>query len=1368
MPSTLETECQKRDFVNRLIGAAADRTERVYPLDETESDWAIGLGGSVQAASRLYGTTLALQDLDLGLAVEELRAASELIPLIADRRLRWWYHLLEGELELARGSHSRSVAAFERAINLAQEPPVSEPELERSYSRLMRAHRHTGNGERVANTLLRYLRERSTTTLGPEFYSTVADELLWLGEADLAFTFRQQAMQVVRPTGGCLAGDQRALARSLIALGQNGLARDYLSRSKPFWKSATRAENVLNYSVATVLCVAENDLAGAEVEFASLCELATLRSASAEAAMALAECYVEHGRQPEADALLRRYALADIRPDLRWRYYEVAATSARRQGDTNMAVAYYDAATKLASVRLPSTESVARVRDELDPWLAVANVEIGAVPTVERHRAFRARWLTSTARDMRRSMAPALLAARSQATAETKRSALQSSVDELSMISEFLTDASPHHRCDADFWATLPVANRILGRRGATLVLAGDAGARTGGNRVGLAGRLAFGLVIVIADQGSGQPSITLTVSDDEFVIEASSISQETADRVISDLHQLRTRYPVPGMRVPPRASFLATLHAASTMGWTISVSHSETGILRVEVDTISTGTDPERKPVRPRPAVAAATAPSWRDHKLAERIVALHEHRFTRVEPDLELLEEARSAGDLSLLASALLVNVGACLFSTQRETANDLMTELDQLIADHPELLASLWPSRSMYANRQYGMSRLRGDTRAMWFAACSAVAYRPDIGSDSPAWRYDFYNLGRAELDRGAPQAAWRLAGLCDPMSNSTLGRCLELALQISVLSADGRHARAADISNDHVRLARGVDAHQLQQALVLNAVVLAKVGHFTQARAALRELQGGEALRYPGQAEAVRAFVAFHQGDSEEALAACAAARLASNDGLDNVSASITVPIEAELLMARGQAEAADAVLARMPVSAHRLLDLGHRLQIEEVVARALGDDHRRLHVAVQRLELALGRPRFGLVNSDVQDRVWQALRSTAIDDRDRIDAEQSAVASVVGHAVRNVLASIVLDAEMAEIKGEDASSRIELALHPIEALAAQLDAVARLGKAAPSTETPSAEFGDLLWLVQQPIRALYERTGGKWCYTSELPVGVVAVAETAPLEIVLRNLLANAVRHGHRSGVVQIEVRVDDHGPHRSPQIVVTIDDDGPQVPGEELQCLQHAVVGTADGEIGTTLGLWIAKRYSAELGFDLAVGHSKLGGTRVEIRLPALASPDVGMDEPVGFEMPPKQPSAPAGRVLVVEDDVVLSELIVGALREEGYDVRSAETADQALRIASVIKPDMVLSDIELADGSTGYDVLSGLRARSMHPAFILMSGQGRQQIVSESVRRFGHEIEILAKPFSMDALFGTVTKNQMASAVGSFDSLSN
>jgi two-component system, OmpR family, response regulator RegX3 len=101
--------------------------------------------------------------------------------------------------------------------------------------------------------------------------------------------------------------------------------------------------------------------------------------------------------------------------------------------------------------------------------------------------------------------------------------------------------------------------------------------------------------------------------------------------------------------------------------------------------------------------------------------------------------------------------------------------------------------------------------------------------------------------------------------------------------------------------------------------------------------------------------------------------------------------------------------------------------------------------------------------------------------------------------------------------------------------------------------------------------------------------------------------------------------------------------------------------------------------------------------------------------------------------------ILLVEDEVSITEPLAAALEREGFDTRVAGTVGDALEQAGQLQPDLVLLDVMLPDGS-GYDVCRELRRSSQVP-IIMLTARGE-----EADRVIGLELgadDYVVKPFS-------------------------
>ena len=80
---------------------------------------------------------------------------------------------------------------------------------------------------------------------------------------------------------------------------------------------------------------------------------------------------------------------------------------------------------------------------------------------------------------------------------------------------------------------------------------------------------------------------------------------------------------------------------------------------------------------------------------------------------------------------------------------------------------------------------------------------------------------------------------------------------------------------------------------------------------------------------------------------------------------------------------------------------------------------------------------------------------------------------------------------------------------------------------------------------------------------------------------------------------------------------------------------------------------------------------------------------------------------------AATGRILVIEDDQEIADVLRRTLRQEGHEVRSALDGEQALAAAAEFMPDLVILDLGLSK-LDGVEVLRRLRAHDDVPVLIL------------------------------------------------------
>ena len=113
-------------------------------------------------------------------------------------------------------------------------------------------------------------------------------------------------------------------------------------------------------------------------------------------------------------------------------------------------------------------------------------------------------------------------------------------------------------------------------------------------------------------------------------------------------------------------------------------------------------------------------------------------------------------------------------------------------------------------------------------------------------------------------------------------------------------------------------------------------------------------------------------------------------------------------------------------------------------------------------------------------------------------------------------------------------------------------------------------------------------------------------------------------------------------------------------------------------------------------------------------------------------------------------RVLVVDDDPVICDLVATTLADQGYATRRASDAREALHLIELETPDVVLLDVHLPDLS-GYQLCRRLRdTLGDTMGIMLISGERREAFDRAAGLLLGAD-DYLVKPFVLDELLARV-----------------
>src|SRR5688572_2501130 len=210
-------------------------------------------------------------------------------------------------------------------------------------------------------------------------------------------------------------------------------------------------------------------------------------------------------------------------------------------------------------------------------------------------------------------------------------------------------------------------------------------------------------------------------------------------------------------------------------------------------------------------------------------------------------------------------------------------------------------------------------------------------------------------------------------------------------------------------------------------------------------------------------------------------------------------------------------------------------------------------------------------------------------------------------------------------------------------------------------------------------------------------------------DPARLQQVVWNLLINAVKFTPRGGRIQVQLqRVNSH-------VEIIVSDTGEGMPAELLpyvfERFRQSDSSSTRSHGGLGIGLTLARHLMDLHGGTIHAASPGPGqGSTFRVTLP-LAIVDAAALP--GREQPGVVAGPAAGassqrldglRVLAVDDDPEALALVQATLSAAGASVRACRSADEAIDALRELRPDVLLSDIEMA-GEDGYSLIARIRA---------------------------------------------------------------
>jgi PAS domain S-box-containing protein len=172
--------------------------------------------------------------------------------------------------------------------------------------------------------------------------------------------------------------------------------------------------------------------------------------------------------------------------------------------------------------------------------------------------------------------------------------------------------------------------------------------------------------------------------------------------------------------------------------------------------------------------------------------------------------------------------------------------------------------------------------------------------------------------------------------------------------------------------------------------------------------------------------------------------------------------------------------------------------------------------------------------------------------------------------------------------------------------------------------------------------------------------------------------------------------------------------------------------------GTNGMGLGMSVVYGIVERHNGKILLDSEPGK----GTCFTIRVPAAHARGAAPEDAVAV------PESRIARVLVVDDEPDILELVADILSASGHKVDTAGSGPTALRLLEDGRYDMIFCDLGMREMS-GWEVVAAVRARDTTIGVVLLTGWGAT-LSEDRISEYGVDA-VLNKPFEMERILRTV-----------------
>ncbi len=387
-----------------------------------------------------------------------------------------------------------------------------------------------------------------------------------------------------------------------------------------------------------------------------------------------------------------------------------------------------------------------------------------------------------------------------------------------------------------------------------------------------------------------------------------------------------------------------------------------------------------------------------------------------------------------------------------------------------------------------------------------------------------------------------------------------------------------------------------------------------------------------------------------------------------------------------------------------------------------------------------------------------------LQSVRIEhERRRASRAKDEFLAMLGHELRNPLAPIFTALELIR-RSEGADSGplsgahgiIERQARHLSRLVDDLLDISRISQGKMELAQEPVSLWSILRDAREAVEPLVQLRRHQLTIDLPEPSPVVR-GDATRLSQIFVNLLTNAAKYTPANGRISLAARVEGE------RVEIRVIDNGDGISAELMPRLFRifeqgdTAIDRSRGGLG--VGLALVQNFVQLHGGTVSASSEGAGrGASFTVSLPILPGLAAGLPAAGALApLPLHKESLMPMRVMLVDDNVDALDTMAEVLRISDFEVATADTPEEALKLAPLFKPDVAILDVGLP-GMDGYQLAAALRAATppgQRLRLITLSGYGRsvdhQRSAAAGLERH------LVKPVDLDEMIAILNASPSA-----------